>query len=126
MDMIKEESVVENARAIARNIGALLVVGGAGALLYLAYAVLQVVTNPAESPLVQWFVSGIGEGTFMLNGHMGKQTFEVQSSEHLQYLAMAIIGLIMVSILAKVVSALITGGIKLIIFSGSDEKHTNQ
>ena len=121
--MIREESVEEKARAIARNIGAFLVVGGAVALLYLAYAVVQVVANPAESPLVEWLVSGIGEGTFVLNGHMGEQTFEIQSSVHLQYIAMAILGLIMVSILAKVVSILISGGIKLITFSGSADKN---
>ena len=121
--MIREESVEDKARAIARNIGAFLVVGGAVALLYLAYAVVQVVTNPMESPLVEWLVSGIGEGTFVLNGHMGEQTFEIQSSEHLQYIAMAILGLIMVSILARVVRALISGGIKLITFSGSADKN---
>jgi hypothetical protein len=120
--MVREEAVEDKARALARNIGAFLVVGGGVALLYLAYALVQVVTNPAKSPLVEWLVSGIGEGTFVLNGHMGEQTFEIQSSEHLQYIALAILGLIMVSILVKVVKALISGGIKLITFSGSAEK----
>lgn len=119
--MIREESIEDKARAMARNIGAVLVVGGAVALLYLAYTLIQVVTNPTESPLVEWFVLGIREGTFVLNGHVGEQTFEIQSSEHLQYIATAILGLIMVSILVKVVSALISGGIKLITFSGSTE-----
>ena len=62
--MIIENSAEDKARSIARAIGAFLVVGGAIALLYLAYAVVQVVANPADSPLVQWLVSGVGEGTF--------------------------------------------------------------
>lgn len=121
MNMIREESVEEKARAMARNMGAVLVVGGAAALLYLAYAVLQLVTNPAESPLVKWIISGVGESTLVVNGHAGAQTFAIQASDQLQYIALAIIGLIMVGILARVVSTLISGGIKLITFSGSPD-----
>ena len=125
-DIVEEKSVEDKARAMARNMGAVLVVGGAAALLYLAYAVVQVVTNPAESPLVQWIISGVGESTLVVNGHVGEQTFAIQSSDQLQYIALAILGLIMISILARVVSTLISGGIKLITFSGStDKNHTS-
>ena len=117
--MIEEQSVEDQARAMARYMGAFLVVGGAAGLLYLAYALIQVVTDPAESPLLQWLVSGIAESTLVVNGHVGEQSFAIQSSEQLQYIGLAIIGLIMISILARVISTLISGGIKLITFSGS-------
>jgi hypothetical protein len=98
-------------------IGATLVLAGAISLVYLAISVIQVIQSPQESELVQWITSTAGNTDLVLSGHFDGKKFEVHATEAFQYLFLGIIGLAMLSILATVVNALVSGGIKLIMFA---------
>lgn len=124
--MITENEAIEQMRKPILWLGMGLVATGAGALLFIAYIVIQVIRNPAESGLVTWLVETIGSETFFVSGQVNENTFDIQTSVVFQYLFYGIIALILVGILSSVVNGLITGGIKLITFSGTKFDHIHK
>ena len=98
-------------------IGIVLVFCGSISLIYLALSVVQVIQSPEQSGLVKWVVSTVDSNEFILSGRANENKFELHASSPFQYLFLGIMGLVMLSILTTVVNTLISGGIKLIMFS---------
>ncbi len=63
-------------------------------------------------------IKTIDGNDLIFNGHVNEKDFELRASEIVQYLFLGAIGLIMISILTTIVNTLISGGVKLILFSG--------
>lgn len=129
--MNTENNLLEKIKGPVFIIGVMLVLAGAISLTYLAASVIQVLQSPQESELVQWVTSTVGNNDLILSGNFDGKKFEVHATDVLQYLFLGIVGLVMLSILATVVNALVSGGIKLILFvkqeSGvrKEEKQSN-
>ena len=98
-------------------LGVSLIVLGAGALIFLASAVVQIIEDPTQVELVTWLISSTEKTGLLINGDLDGKTFEIRASDALQYLFLGIIGLMMVSVLVSVVSSLISSGIKLVMFT---------
>ncbi len=109
--------VNESVKGLTYWVGISLVCAGSISLIYLAISVFQVVQSPSESELVSWVITSVSNSELLLNGHMGDKIFEVHASRPLHYLFLGIIGLLAIGILARVVGALITGGVSLIRLS---------
>lgn len=115
--MIIQNNLQDKIKGPVFTIGLILVICGSISLIYLAISVVQVIQSPEESGLVKWIVSTVGEKELVLSGHANENKFEIHASEPLQYLFLGLLGLVMLSILATIVNTLISGGIKLIMFS---------
>ncbi|MCI5211898.1 MAG: hypothetical protein D3910_24665 [Candidatus Electrothrix sp. ATG2] len=111
-------SVADNIRTVIFWIGMLLIIAGVIALLGLVTVAVDIVNNPEEVQLVQWLAGKVGESELFLRGHFDQTQFEIEASPALQYIALGIIGLLLMNILAAIVRSLITVGAQLIQFAG--------
>lgn len=115
--MIIQSNLQNKIKGPIYTIGLILVFCGSVSLIYLAISVVQVIQSPEESGLVGWVVSTVGGNELILSGHANEDKFELHASAPLQYLFLGIMGLMLLSILTTIVNTLISGGIKLIMFS---------
>ncbi|MCU7924260.1 MAG: hypothetical protein KZQ88_16345 [Candidatus Thiodiazotropha sp. (ex Dulcina madagascariensis)] len=95
-----------------------MIIVGAGTLLYLAYISVQIIQAPAEVELVKWLISSTEKSGLIVSGVINEKAFEIQFSDAMQYLFLGLVGLTLVSILVSVTNAFISGGIKLVLFTG--------
>lgn len=117
-----DSRIPEEIRGPVFYLGLALVLFGAMALIYLAISVVQILKAPAESSIVQWTLEKVAESEVILNGHIGEKTFEFHATEPFQYLFLCVLGLMVVSLLSAIFSALLKGGIELIRFSRKEDK----
>ena len=119
------ENAVENLKKPVFWMGSALVAAGGAVLIYLAVVCVQIINNPGEVELVKWLLASTEETGLIASGHINNNAFEIRLSDALQYLFLGVIGLTMVSILASVVSALISGGIKLVLYGQQEAQAQN-
>jgi hypothetical protein len=115
-----KDNLVEKIQGSVSLIGALLVLSGAIALIYLAISVVQVIQSPQESEWVQWITSTVKNSDLVLSGHFNENEFQLHATAAFQYLFLSIIGLAMLSLFTTVINALISGGIQLIRFANQE------
>jgi hypothetical protein len=102
-------------------VGIALVVSGAVSLLYVAILVVQIIQSPSESQLIAWVMSSFGSEELLFAGYLNETQFEVRANDELQFILLGLLGLVAISILARVVSTLITSGVALIKFSTTEK-----
>lgn len=119
--MYTEQEVQNRIRGPSFWIGAVLVGAGAIMLVIMTMSVLQIIQAPADSALVNWLITKVSNKELIFSGYIDNKSFEIRMSEVVQYLFFGLIGLVMISILTSIVNSLISGGIKLIMFSGWGE-----
>ena len=111
-------SVAEKIRSATFWIGFLLIIIGVVALLGLAMVAVEIVNNPEGVQLIQWLVEKAGESELFLRGHFDQVQFEIEASPVLQYIALGLIGLLLINIFAAIGRSLIMFGAQLIQFAG--------
>jgi energy-coupling factor transporter transmembrane protein EcfT len=115
-----KEKAISIAKPILFFTGIGLVISGSVVLIYLATVAVNIIENPESVELVNWVLSKAKESTLVASGHLNENSFEVQFGDTLQFLFLGIIGLVMVSILVTLVSALVSGGVRLLLASQAE------
>ncbi|MEJ2692687.1 MAG: hypothetical protein P8166_06395 [Candidatus Thiodiazotropha sp.] len=124
--MNHEQDLIESVSKPILWLGLLLILLGSGALIYVAITTVQIIENPSQVELVKWLLSSIKESGLLLSGELNNIPFEIEASDALQYVFLGIIGLVMVGILASVINSIISGGIKLVMFSQQQRKEPKE
>jgi hypothetical protein len=71
-------------------------------------------------------MSSVKESGLLLSGEVNNIPFEIEASDALQYIFLGIIGLGMVGILVSVINSIVSGGIKLVMFSQQQRKEPTE
>ena len=124
--MNNEQDLIDRVSKPILWLGLLLILLGSGALIYIAITTVQIVKNPSRVELVKWLLNSIKESSLLLSGELNNIPFEIKASDALQYIFLGIIGLVMVSILVSVINSVISGGVKLVMFSQQQRKEPKQ
>lgn len=124
--MNNEQDLIDSVSKPILWLGLLLILLGSGALIYVAITAVQIIENPSQVELVKWFLSSIKESGLLLSGEVNNIPFEIEASDALQYFFLGIIGLVMVGILVSVINSIISGGIKLVMFSQQQRKEPKE
>lgn len=122
--MNEQNAIINQARSFALWTGIVLIGLGTVSLFYLAMMVIDMIKAPDETMLIKWIITEVGKSDLIVSGFFSDLPFEMRSSDALQYIALGILGLIMVSILASIANNLISGGISLVTFAGTN--NTNE
>ena len=110
-----DQSVIGNARIPIIWLGTVMIFIGIGLLIYLGMSVLQVVEDPTRAELVRMVLSSIQNNGMLLSGEINNNSFVINASDALQYVFLGILGLMMISILVKIVISIISGGVNLVM-----------
>ncbi|WP_339136178.1 MAG: hypothetical protein WGN25_20210 [Candidatus Electrothrix sp. GW3-4] len=98
--------------------GIVLIIAGVTVLLGLATVAVDIIKDPEGIALVKWLAEKTAGTELFLSGHFDQAQFGVTASPALQYIFLALVGLILMNILAAIVRSLISVGAQLIQFAG--------
>lgn len=116
--MSDQQSIINQAKTISMWAGIILIGLGTVALFYLAMMTLDMIKAPEETELIKWIINEISRSDLVVSGFFGDLPFEIRSSDALQYIALAILGLFILGLLSSIANSLIVGGVSLVKFAG--------
>jgi hypothetical protein len=105
------------ARKFLLVFGVILVVFGGIILFYLGYLVLQVINDPEKLRIGQYILEQFKAGDLAFYGNLEEKRFTVHLAEPLKTAIFLFVGVLVVWVLARIVLALVSGGIKMISLS---------
>lgn len=110
-----DQGVAGNARTPILWLGTVMIFIGIGLLIYLGMSVIQVLEDPTRAELVRMVLSSIQNNGMLVSGEINNKTFVIKGSDGLQYFFLGILGLMMISILVRIVISVISGGVNLVM-----------
>lgn len=116
------EQYIENFRKPMAIFGLILVGVGGLILLYIGIIILQIIINPEEVKIVEFFLTHIKVNETTVIGQFGGNNFTITLSESIRTILFLFIGALIFSVLAGIVRMLISAGISIIKLS-SINKH---
>ena len=128
MNITKEEAIAsfDKVRRPLYYIGVGLILGGAVALIGLAYAAIQLIVDPSSIPVAQMFLASLNASEPLIEGRVGGQEVVFQASDSLQYLFFAAFGLVLVVAAVSVANGLIVGGMRLVAITVPSKKQARR
>jgi hypothetical protein len=118
-----EDELMSSIRKFVLVLGSALVLIGAMLMIYFGVIVCRVVQRPNDVPLVQYAMDRIASGDRTVYGNVGKDTIDISVSESTRAAAFLFIGVISLAILARVIRAIISGGLEMVWFGLGRGKH---
>ena len=106
--------------------GVVLVVFGGIILFYLGYLVLQVINDPEKLRIGQYILEQFKAGDLAFYGNLEEKRFTVHLSEPMKTVIFLFVGALVLWVLARIVLALVSGGIKMISVSIGRPKGTRE
>ena len=131
MKKIDTEQILESVRRPLVLFGVLIVGVGGFLLLYLGVMVFQVINNPEKVKIVEFVLRHIQIDDKAIFGSLNHKPFEVYFSKSFRTVLFVLSGVFMIWVLAGIVKALISGGIKIIKLAlvttrtGDDDRQSN-
>ena len=110
------------AHTLLLALGVLLVGAGGLLLAYLGILVFQVINSPEEIKIVQFVLAHIQIGDKALYGTAGQETFEVHLAEPVRTAIFLFLGVLILGVLARILSTLISSGLAMIRIASPQEK----
>lgn len=107
-------SYVEFGRTLLLVFGYTLIGLGTACLLYLAIIVFQIIDSPEQVRIVEFVLKYIPSGDRAAYGHIGQQPFELNLGQSVRTVLFLLIGMMILTGIASIARALITGGIELL------------
>ena len=95
-------------------IGYLLVAVSVSLLLYIAFTINHILTDPTQVPIVKFFIDKIGSSDAGISGMADGKPFEVRLGEPVRYMMYVIMGAMALGILTRVFSVLMAAGTGMI------------
>ena len=128
MSITKQEAIArfDKLRRPLYYIGLGLILGGAVALIGLAYVAIQLIIDPSSIPVAQLFLASLDASEPLIEGQVGSQDVVFQASDSLQYLFFAAFGLVLVVAAVSVANGLIVGGMRLVAIAVPPKKQANR
>ena len=114
MKKIDTEQILESVRRPLVLFGVLIVGVGGFLLLYLGVMVFQVINNPEKVKIVEFVLRHIQIDDKAIFGSLNHKPFEIYFSKSFRTVLFVLSGVFMIWVLAGIVKALISGGIKII------------
>lgn len=105
---------MDGLRAVLSLIGLVLVLAGAGFLLYVGFAVIKVIDAPEEIKIFSTLFENITEDEKVVYGNAGIQEFNVYFSARLQKIVYSVLGLMILALMTQIISALLSAGVRII------------
>ena len=111
--------------------GVLIVGVGGFLLLYLGIMVFQVINNPEKVKIVEFVLRHIQIDDKAIFGSLNHKPFEIYFSKSFRTVLFVLSGVFMIWVLAGIVKALISGGVKIIKLAlvttrtGGDDRQSN-
>lgn len=106
-------------------VGMVLVGIGSLALLYVVISVIQIIRNPDDAGLVTWVMKTVGGKDAVFGGVIGEEKFEFHASEALQYMFLAIVGLIVLRLVTAIFMTFIKEGTALMVLANQRQQERN-
>jgi len=131
MKKIDTEQILESVRRPLVLFGVLIVGVGGFLLLYLGIMVFQVINNPEKVKIVEFVLRHIQIDDKAIFGSLNHKPFEIYFSKSFRTVLFVLSGVFMIWVLAGIVKALISGGIKIIKLAlvttrtGDDDRQSN-
>jgi hypothetical protein len=131
MKKIDTEQILESVRRPLVLFGVLIVGVGGFLLLYLGVMVFQVINNPEKVKIVEFVLRHIQIDDKAIFGSLNHKPFEIYFSKSFRTVLFVLSGVFMIWVLAGIVKALISGGIKIIKLAlvttrtGDDDRQSN-
>jgi len=131
MKKIDTEQILESVRRPLVLFGVLIVGVGGFLLLYLGFMVFQVINNPEKVKIVEFVLRHIQIDDKAIFGSLNHKPFEIYFSKSFRTVLFVLSGVFMIWVLAGIVKALISGGIKIIKLAlvttrtGDDDRQSN-
>ena len=131
MKKIDIEKILEGVRRPLVLFGVLVVGVGGFLLLYPGIMVFQAINNPEKVKIVEFVLRHIQIDDKVIFGSLNHKPFEVYFSKSFRTVLFVLSGVFMIWVLAGIVKALISGGIKIIKLAlvttrtGDDDRQSN-
>ena len=131
MKKIDTEQILEGVRRPLVLFGVLIVGVGGFLLLYLGVMVFQVINNPEKVKIVEFVLRHIQIDDKAIFGSLNHKPFEIYFSKSFRTVLFVLSGVFMIWVLAGIVKALISGGVKIIKLAlvttrtGDDDRQSN-
>jgi hypothetical protein len=131
MKKIDTEQILEGVRRPLVLFGVLVVGVGGFLLLYLGIMVFQVINNPEKVKIVEFVLRHIQIDDKAIFGSLNHKPFEIYFSRSFRTVLFVLSGVFMIWVLAGIVKALISGGVKIIklalvtTHTGDDDRQPN-
>ena len=131
MKKIDTEQILEGVRRPLVLFGVLVVGVGGFLLLYLGIMVFQVINNPEKVKIVEFVLRHIQIDDKAIFGSLNHKPFEIYFSKSFRTVLFVLSGVFMIWVLAGIVKALISGGVKIIKLAlvttrtGDDDRQSN-
>jgi hypothetical protein len=114
MKKIDTEQILEGVRRPLVLFGVLVVGVGGFLLLYLGIMVFQVINNPEKVKIVEFVLRHIQIDDKAIFGSLNHKPFEIYFSKSFRTVLFVLSSVFMIWVLAGIVKALISGGVKII------------
>ncbi len=105
---------MDGLRALLSLVGLVLVVAGAGFLLYVGVTVIKVIDTPEEIKIFSVLFENIAADEKVIYGNAGPQDFNVYFSARLQKIVYSVLGLMILALMTQVIGTLLSAGVKII------------
>lgn len=105
---------MEGLRALLSLVGLVLVVAGAGFLLYVGVTVIKVIDTPEDIKFFSVLFENIAADEKVIYGNVDQQQFNIFFSARLQKIVYSVLGLMILALMTQVIGVLLSAGVKII------------
>ncbi|MCB1593076.1 MAG: hypothetical protein KDI90_11565 [Alphaproteobacteria bacterium] len=105
---------MEGLRTLLSLVGLVLVIAGAGFLLYVGFTVIKIIDTPEDIKIFSILFENITSDEKVIFGNAGMQDFNVYFSPRLQKIVYSVLGLMILALMTQLISTLLSAGVKII------------
>jgi hypothetical protein len=105
---------MDGLRALLSLVGLVLVVAGAGFLLYVGVTVIKVIDTPEDIKIFSVLFENITGDEKVVYGNVDQQEFNIFFSARLQKIVYSVLGLMILALMTQVIGTLLSAGVKII------------
>ncbi|MCL4679584.1 MAG: hypothetical protein KJ017_13425 [Alphaproteobacteria bacterium] len=118
---------MEGLRALLSLVGLVLVVAGAGFLLYVGITVIKVIDTPEDIKIFSVLFENITGDEKVVYGNVDQQEFNIFFSARLQKIVYSVLGLMILALMTQVIGTLLSAGVKIIrVANPPSSRNANQ
>ncbi|MCB1681336.1 MAG: hypothetical protein H6858_00875 [Rhodospirillales bacterium] len=105
---------MEGLRALLSMVGLVLVIAGAGFLLYVGFTVIKIIDTPEDIKILSVLFENIKGDEKVIYGNAGPQDFNVYFSPRLQKIIYSVLGLMILAVMTQLIGGLLSAGVRII------------
>lgn len=118
---------MEGLRALLSLVGLVLVVAGAGFLLYVGITVIKVIDTPEDIKIFSVLFENITGDEKVVYGNVDQQEFNIFFSARLQKIVYSVLGLMILALMTQVIGTRLSAGVKIIrVANPPSSRNANQ